>query len=46
MRPPYRQAAIEAASHRGRELEARGLSARVHLHLPGKAPEVFTYPAQ
>jgi hypothetical protein len=36
--------ALAAAERRARELQTKGLSARVHLHRLGKPPEVFDYP--
>jgi hypothetical protein len=36
--------AFAAAERRARELQAKGLSARVHVHRLGEAPEVFDYP--
>jgi hypothetical protein len=38
--------ALAAACSRARVLQAKGLSARVHLHQPGKVPEVFDYPPE
>jgi hypothetical protein len=39
------EAALKAACAHARQLEEKGLSARVLLHMPGKAPEVFDYPS-
>jgi hypothetical protein len=38
--------ALENGQARARQLQARGLNARVTIHRPGKSPEVHDFPAQ
>jgi hypothetical protein len=39
------ETALAAACRRGKDLEAKGLVARIHFHPPGKSAQVFNYPA-